>query len=332
MSAPLKKEYLDIVNKFLNGEATIREKEILDRYYSLFEDEADVIALLSPEDIRVLENRMHERILNQIHHNGQTRVVPIYKRTWLRVAVAVLLVSAAAYLFYPQKQPSYNITALTRTDKPDTLTRFFTLPDGSKIVLRAGSSLTVAADFNKNKTREVSLTGEAYFDVVHNTGRPFIIHTGEFKTTVLGTAFNIKAYHGEKDITVTVTRGKVSVENKHKLIAVLTPNQQLVAARVMDKPVVIAPQMVNTVKELSWTKADMSFDAMPLGDLAKHLGKRYGVNITFKNPDLSACRITGGFTGTETLKEVLDVLSQTRNTTYQINGTDVVIDGEGCNE
>src|SRR6188768_764671 len=114
MPAPLKKEYLSIVNKFLNGEATLREKEILDRYYSIFEDEADVIALLSPEDVKMLENRIQERILDQIHHKGQTKVVPIHKRTWLRRAAAVLLVGAAVYLFYPQKRASSNIAALTR--------------------------------------------------------------------------------------------------------------------------------------------------------------------------------------------------------------------------
>jgi transmembrane sensor len=75
----------------------------------------------------------------------------------------------------------------------------------------------------------------------------------------------------------------------------------------------------------------MSFDAMPFSQLAAHLDKRYDVQITFKNPALAGCPITGTFIGTESLTEVLTILSQTRGTSYVINGKEVVIDGKGCN-
>jgi ferric-dicitrate binding protein FerR (iron transport regulator) len=91
-----------------------------------------------------------------------------------------------------------------------------TLLDGSVVTLKDGSRLNLKNNFSGN-TREITLEGEAFFEIAHNPKKPFIIHTGSVKTTVLGTSFSIKAIPGETSITVAVTEGKVKVEDGGKL-------------------------------------------------------------------------------------------------------------------
>src|SRR5690606_22599672 len=106
-----------------------------------------------------------------------------------------------------------------------SVNRFLTLPDGSTVVLHKGSTLELAQGFNE-ESRTVYLSGEAYFDVFHNPKSSFINRTGKLKTTVLGTAITIKAWVNKIDITVNVSRGKVSIEDDEILIAVLTNDKQ----------------------------------------------------------------------------------------------------------
>src|SRR6202012_4985743 len=136
-------------------------------------------------------------------------------------------------------------------------------------------------------SREVTLRGQAYFDVRHDDRKPFIIHTGKVSTTVLGTAFNISS--DSNKVTVSVTGGKVRVQDGKKILAELTPNQQIVykvPEEAAEKTTVNAEQLVT-----NWTKQDMEFDGDSFGGIAEVLSKRYGVMIRFKNPELTKCLI-----------------------------------------
>lgn len=331
MSSPIKSEYQELIKKYLAGSISSDEMEVLDRYYSLFRNEPGVTTDMDNQEIAILEDRLQEGILNRIKQ-AEKRVLPIYKRTWFRVAAAVII-SFSVALVITRKPNTQQYTA-NIVSSHNIITaeenHFLTLPDSSRIVLRKGSKLTVADNFKTGATREVALSGEAYFDIKHNNKRPFIIHTGIINTTVLGTAFNIQAYPGQKTIIVTVTRGRVKVEQGKMLLAILTPNKQLTAS-TDQKQTVETQKKVIAARTLDWARTDMSFDAMPFSQLAAHLDKRYDVQITFKNPALAGCPITGTFIGTESLTEVLTILSQTRGTSYTINGKEVVIDGKGCN-
>ncbi len=271
---------------------------------------------------RILEKgREREAVFGRIHH----------RKTWPRYAAAatLILIVACSYFFF-SGQPRTTITSIKPQQavnhKPAAYTRNISLPDGSIVVLQAGSTLDYPARFSGN-TREVSLNGEAYFDIKHDADRPFIIHTDKIKTTVLGTAFDIRA--DGKKVTVSVTRGKVKVENEKKLLAVLAPNQQItynIPAALTEQQTVNAQQIV-----MDWTKQYMVFEGVSFASIAGTLNKRYGVNIEFKNPDLKQCMIVASFSGTETLDKVLEVLCTIRNVTYDVKeGQRIEIDGKGC--
>ena len=174
----------------------------------------------------------------------------------------------------------------------------------------------------------MTLSGEAYFDIHQDTKSSFVINTGSVKTTVLGTAFNIKAYPGSNEVIVSVTKGKVKVEDGPKMLAVLTPDQQIVYNTVAST---LAQRQVNALDEISWTRSDMVFESMPFETIAGIISKRYHVNIQFNNEALKQCLVRASFSGTESLEEVLSVLCTVRNATYTIeDGQHVVIDGKGC--
>lgn len=160
--------------------------------------------------------------------------------------------------------------------------KYLLLPDGTQVWLNAESSLIVPDEFDDGK-RVVYLEGEAFFDVQHADKIPFIIHMpNNVTTTVLGTAFDIRAY-GDKNFSVTVKRGKVRVSKDKKDLATLTVGQEIKVDYDQVKPV------VKTVKEeniASWTEGKLIYDGLKLIDIIKDLERVYDEQIRLDNERL----------------------------------------------
>lgn len=254
-----------------------------------------------------------------------TPVAPMPSRYgWWAAAAALFIGILAAWLW---RQPVTKRVA----EKPAQTTsyvRTLTLPDSSTVVLSAGSRL-VYPDHFSGDNREVQLTGKAYFDVTSDRDHPFIIYTGKVKTTVLGTAFNISAYPGQNQVIVAVTHGKVRVENEHKVLAELSPDEQLTYS--LADASVKYEQVQATKVVTDWTKQDMAFENITFEATVKTLEKRYGAHIHFANPAIGNCLVFSSFDGTETLEKVLKGLARVQNFTYTIkDNNEIVIDGIGC--
>lgn len=267
-------------------------------------------------------------------------VVPMRKRWWFRLSVAAVvcgLVAGGGYL-WRLEQRRVVAPALLVVSKPGVVEKFsyrpvsyirhLVLPDGSNVVLQANSTLIYPEKF-VDSARVVVLKGEAYFDIHPDVAEPFVIWTGAVKTTVLGTAFNIKAYPQTNQVEVAVAKGRVKVEIGKKMLGVLTQDHQITyqlgAARVKEQQVNAAA----LVKE--WTSQDMVFRSMSFGDIAQVLSQRYNATIEFKNTVMRQCTIRAEFSGTESLEQVLTGLCTILNATYTIDeGIRVVIDGKGC--
>ncbi|WP_345211035.1 FecR family protein [Mucilaginibacter gynuensis] len=249
---------------------------------------------------------------------------------WRSIAAvaAVLLISFTLYLEWPSLQSRLHPVELTTLRAPNDQKREITLTDGTRIWLNAGSALKYPETFN-GKAREVYLSGEAYFDVRHNPGKPFIIHTGTVLTTVLGTAFNIKEDKSKHTIQVTVTPGKVSVANGQKLLGVIIPNQQI-SYNTLKAEVVQATVNANAV--IAWQQRDLHFEDVSFEDAIIQLEQHFNVKISFSNPKLKTCRFTGTSLNGEELEKILKVMCAFNNATYQIKPDgNFVIDGAGCN-
>lgn len=333
--------FADLFRKYLDNRCSPEETEYL---LSLINSEeyreyaADLIdkqvsgiadASVKEHDLKLrLDQRLH-LILENDNTTSQppARITRLRPWRWVAAASVLLFAVAAGYYFSsPQHPPPSAVTPLIASTPTADYTRYLTLPDGSAVVLHADSKLEYARNFD-GPTREVFLSGEAYFDIEHNAGKPFIIHTGKVKTTVLGTAFNIKA--DEKQVVVSVTRGKVRVETGSTVLAVLTPNEQVKFDVPEEKTI---QQKVNASGIVTdWTKEDMVFNGNTFQEIADILSKRYGVNVIINNESLKNCKVRASFAGTEKLEQVASVLCGIKNGEYeQLEDGTIVLNGEGC--
>jgi len=219
------------------------------------------------------------------------------------------------------------------------------LPDGTQVWLNSGSNISYDNDF-AGKTRQVQLTGEAFFDVVKDNTRPFIIHTAAVDVMVLGTAFNVRSYPEEKVTETSLIRGAVEVTlkaNADKKI-LLKPNEKLIVSNdsmmvkndtvlgndARKKPAVMTLTQVHhlnkdsVASEVLWTKNKLVFDGEPLSEVALKLERWYGVKVIIRGDELKNIEYTGVFDD-DNLKEVLYALQLSGNFKYVIKRNEVII-------
>lgn len=213
------------------------------------------------------------------------------------------------------------------------------LPDGTTVWLNGGSKLYYDFDFAGDK-REVRLEGEAFFDVVKEVTRPFIVHAGKIDIKVHGTAFNVKYYQGDKNIETTLLHGKIEVSDmtdKKKPSVFLVPNQKLIvpATEPLEKIKVRQNkvyELVNLDKDLdekerietAWIYNRMEFRGEKFDDLAKKFERWYNVSIEFKDEDIKKLTFNGSFER-ETVDQAIAALQKVGNFNYKIQGREISI-------
>jgi hypothetical protein len=207
------------------------------------------------------------------------------------------------------------------------------LPDSSKVSLEPGSTMK----FLYNSTeRTVALNGEAFFEVTHNPEVPFFVHANEVITKVLGTSFRVKAREGERQITVAVKTGKVSVYAIQESVPasstpkeiILTPNQQIVfdkTEKEISKQIVKNPQVILPIEQIRL----MRFEEAPVSEIFLALEKAYGVDIDFDETIFSLCELTTVI-AEDGLYNRLDIICDAIGTTYQLKDDQIVISDTGC--
>ncbi len=223
------------------------------------------------------------------------------------------------------------------------------LPDGSQVWLNAGSNLDYNNSVFNKDLREVTLNGEAYFDVTRDPEKPFIIHTKKMDIKVLGTVFNVRSYSNEKIAEASLIKGSIEVtlkDRKDQKI-VLKPNEKISIANEEQKiepkqnKVVLAktnnspvPQIVvkelkpnptyNIIGEIAWTQNKLYFEDESLEDIALRMERWFGKKVTIANESLKNIRYTGNFEN-ETMEEVLSYLKLSRSFNFRLGNDNVVI-------
>jgi len=277
------------------------------------------------------------------------------KSNRLRIALISSAVAAAAiiglFLYRPPVAPRPITAAPAQVSEVATRNGARTnlyLPDGTRVWLNAGSRITYNKDFGSSATREVNLTGEAFFDVAHNPTKPFTIHTRRIDINVLGTTFNVKSYPTDKTTETILIHGsiEVAIRNKTNKKIILRPNEKLVidnedsttlqrhisthpATHFAEHPPVVIQKptfehTTGTMVETSWVNERLIFQEESFGELAKQMERWYGVTISFATPELQTLQFTGSFRQ-ETIQQALDALKLTAAFNYTISGTQINI-------
>ncbi|HXO75541.1 MAG TPA: FecR domain-containing protein, partial [Puia sp.] len=246
----------------------------------------------------------------------------IHFSRWAAALIGIALITFLALHHHPTPTPPAPLPVLA-VAQPMT-DRCMTLSDGSTVLLNRDAKLDYQKGFTK-KTREVTLHGEAYF-AIHHDPRPFIVHTGPVRTTVLGTAFNINA-SSEKDIVITVTKGKVKVENGAGEYSILRLNEQL---RLDSLHTRLKKVPVDAAEVLTWKKPYLIFNDVTMKEAMNELAARFHADIVFTNPAAGNCPVTASFTERESLEAIIKVLTKINNMEYIIDHGKILINGEGC--
>lgn len=294
--------FIKLLHKYQQGDLTKEEQQFLESYYNLFQNEPDVLETLSIEEKKEFENEIKGTIWDNISKAEQAdqKIRFLNRRLIKMVAAAVIFMVFITSLFFlfngsSKKQP--NVSSILTVQHKEN--RVIFLPDGSTVILSPDSKLNYPSSFDGAEKREVFLEGQAFFDIKHNAARPFIVHTGKLKTIVLGTAFNIKAIPGEKEITVTVTRGKVKVSDHDKILGIITPNQQITYNKEKFSSTL---KIVNNDSYLDWKNQDLFIDNFTLSEAAKLLEEQYKVKIIIKDSSIREQRFTATFTKGESFE------------------------------
>lgn len=258
-----------------------------------------------------------------------------YKKTglsWriLKIAASIALMvalSVAAYLFFahPREMKQYTDQTIT-TSASFGQTKSFSLVDGTKVTLNSGSALHYPQSFN-TKIREVSLEGEAYFDVAHNAKIPFIVKTPELDITVIGTEFNVCAYLGEDIASATLVNGKVALRVNQSMSGsvndiILKPLQRAVYTKNSNT---LHVGRVNTHLFTSWKEGLIVFSDTPLKNVIQRLHRKFNVDFEFLNTEIEAYVYTVTFEN-EPLEKVLQILAQMTPITYSVSEGKVTLD------
>lgn len=248
-----------------------------------------------------------------------------------RVAASILVFVAIGIALYapdPKQNESADdeIAAAVTSRSTQDERRMIALPDGSSVWLNRDSKLDYPVTFSGNK-REVTLTGEAFFDIRRDGRRPFIIYSGQVKTTVLGTAFNIRAFPDERSVTVTVARGKVLVQDDDKHESILLANQQISIIPAENK---LVQQNAKADSVADWIHQDLILDNITFDEAATIIEEKYAVEVNFQNENLKGCTFTSTFLQEASLEQMLTAICIVNRATFRIENQKVFIDGEGC--
>ncbi|HWV72122.1 MAG TPA: FecR domain-containing protein [Pseudosphingobacterium sp.] len=326
----------ELFNKLADN--TISETELRELMLAIKDD--SIPNLLVDKALQQLQDRpIYKHLINSKRAETSYRAILSDRRfikskktkkfRFIAVASTIVLIIASSIIFYLSNYSSNALTDKNPVDiswsVPFGKQRQIKLSDGTRVWLNAGSRLRIFPDYNK-ADRKVILYGEAYFDVHTDSNKPFTVKTGTLTTRVLGTAFNVNTFHPE-EISITVEKGKVSVQSKQETLSILTENQQIVYnANTKIKNL----STVNAKDAIGWIHRQLKFSNVRLEEAGKTLQRWSNKTIIYQNDAIKDCRFTVSFHEGENLTEMLQVISTLNNLKYELKGDTIYFNGNGC--
>lgn len=343
------KGFLSLLKKYRQGTLPDEKKKVMDTWYDAFGAENSEEADSTP----VVKERIWSAVVRRTAGNDSEGVQPVKRRTFLRYsgwAAALAGIAWAGWMYYaprPEQALAEGNNSVIRKEgwklvenslqtEKETL-----LPDGSKVILKPGSSVEFPEVF-AGRERLVYMQGKAFFDVVKDQNRPFLVHAGELVVRVLGTSFTISELGGTAATEVAVMSGRVVVEKtilkdrkpsavESKLV--LTPNKKITFFKDTGHYItglVAKPVIIEKTEEFVNPDA-FDFDEVPLRQILSKMEKAYGVSIDSSNETLLDCVITADLSS-DNLYGSLELICAVLNGSYEVIGNSILLSGGVCND
>ncbi len=265
------------------------------------------------------------------------RLVSVQRPAWSMAKVAgwaAVIVGAAAaggaswYALRERPTEPVAVAAMREYTTPRGQRATFRLADGTEVMLNAESRLRVPAAFGMTgRAREVQVSGQAYFTVVHDATRPFTVRTGRGVIRDIGTRFDVRAYSDDAGERVAVAEGEVAVRGAASAAAAVSLRAGQMAALASTGHVTVAPT-ADVASELAWTRGRLEFENVSLAEAARRFGRWYDLDVRITGAELAQRRVTGSY-GDEPLTQVLTVLTAAVGARYEWRGRTVTISAAG---
>ncbi len=321
-----KADFEALLDKYLQGHASPEEIKLLDQFFDSYRNHNGHIEGVNGE----IKAEIFHSIQSSVGERKKFVAKPALS-IWLRVAAIISFFLVASYFLYgrfernlePATQPLAVKMKELRTSKGQKLE--LKLSDGSRIRLNTNTKISYPEKF-ANEKREVTLEGEAYFEIAHDSIRPFIVHTAHAKTRVLGTSFNVIS--GPDATAITLVEGKVNVSLPNGQATTLTPNLQATIVREAKQ---IETHEVDVSKFVGWKDNALYFNNNTVREAFTIIENWYNVDIDVKDEQLLNCVITSKYQN-ESLENVLNSFRFILKMDFTINGQQVTVSGKGCSK
>ena len=260
-------------------------------------------------------------------------------------AASLVITACAWFMLHNSRPPAPVVTPVNEVVTNGGSKSTVHLPDGSSVILNTGSKLSYNKDFGA-VTREIYLSGEAFFDIAKNEKMPLVVHAGNVDILVKGTIFNVKAYTEDSTVEASLIRGvievfskddrerKIMLKKKKKIIIgkTSTVSSSEETKRMVKPPKEavfflgkIKPNPVDSsISEIAWIQNKLAFYKEPFSSLAQKMERWYNVSIQFNDERLKKFTFTGSFEK-EDIIEALNALREIAAFEYTIENRNVII-------
>lgn len=345
------KDFHDLLTRYVRGQCKEEEIARINEWYDKIADrELD----LDDNDKSVIQDRMRANLVKELPglpgQGGRPSISMRFPLLKVAAAVAVIVVCGVVISSNRQLLKSDIVPGAMKPSNETVIAnetaeiQAIHLPDGSTVRLEPSAKIVFTRTFSES-SREVFLTGRASFFVEKDPARPFYVYSETIATRVLGTSFVVDAPAGAKKVEVNVMTGKVSVfqvtdkrpsnrkggktKNSAANGVVLSPNQKVEyfieeghwVTGLVEDPLPVRPLNKETI---SFVFADT-----PMKTVLEDINERYGIEVITGNEKIYDCTFTGDVSALS-LYDMLDIVSTSIGSTYEVKGTRILLSGNGC--
>ncbi len=277
------------------------------KIWSLIEDHHRMKSIDREKALKRVEKQIFDRF-------AAKRILQSFEKAAAILFIPLLLWSVWYYYHQHSADKVKKEIVFNQVEVPLGMRSSMTLPDGTSVWLNAGSSLKYAVSFDGSE-RKVELTGEAYFQVVKDKTRPFVVTAGEMDIRVLGTSFNCCAYPDENNIETALVEGNVEISDKSgKILTELKPGELATFSKTGNG---ISVVKTNLEKHIAWKSGKLMFRDDPMNKVLEKLGRWYNVEFQVDNQEILGYIYSATFTG-ESLDQMLKMFALSAPIDYQI--------------
>ncbi len=317
------KKFRELLGQYLDGTLSPEESAQVEAWYSSYDTNPD-----TPQAFATgrEEEEAHRVILKGIHQQlnlqpQETMIRKMSGRIKIAAAIGLVLMAAGLTFFFTRPGARQELAAAADSTTMNTIEvaegkmKLVELADGTKIWLNSATKFSYPKQFSE-KTREVTLLeGEAFFEVAHETNRPFIVHSKGLSTEVLGTSFNIDAYSFSKCVRISVATGKVGVNRGKEVIGFLTPNEEIRYKLLVNKSI---KSTRDGSAVSSWRSGAIMLDYVDFESLQAILFNNYNYVLKTGKRDLSHLHFSATIKKTDRIEDVMKLLSSINQTKFTI--------------